>query len=59
MILIIYCKKAFNHQKKFPDLGSNLEHSGRGIPLVSSLCKSFTFKGEGNLVVAVFDVFYL
>lgn len=31
-------------------------HSGRGIKLVSELCKSVTYKGNGNIVEAVYEI---
>ena len=32
----------------------NQHYSGRGIPLLRSLCKSLTYHGNGNSVEAVY-----
>ncbi|MEE8398538.1 MAG: SpoIIE family protein phosphatase [Desulfobacterales bacterium] len=45
----------FNYQKTFLALSDNLTFSGRGIPLVRSLCPEFTYHGRGNRVEAVYE----
>jgi CheY-like chemotaxis protein len=44
----------FDHERCVKPLEPNLEHSGRGVPLVQSLCKSLHFQGRGNQVEAVY-----
>lgn len=45
----------FNYQKNFLALADNLTYSGRGLPLVRSLCSDFTFHGRGNRMQAVYQ----
>ena len=45
----------FNYQKNFLALADNLTYSGRGLPLVRSLCSDFTYHGRGNRVKAVYQ----
>ncbi len=45
----------FNYSKDRPSLDENVSLAGRGIPLVSSLCKELTFYGNGNQVEAVYE----
>lgn len=35
-------------------LAENSQHSGRGVPLINSLCESVTYIGKGNIVEAVY-----
>ena len=44
----------FDYETVFPDLEANTSHSGRGIPLVRSLCTRFGLEGDGNCVEAVY-----
>ena len=45
----------FNHEKLVSDLVDNKERSGRGYPLVKSLCKDLCYLGNGNQVQAVYQ----
>lgn len=40
----------FDYKNVKPKSASNLAYSGRGIPLIQSLCDSLTFLGNGNKV---------
>jgi anti-sigma regulatory factor (Ser/Thr protein kinase) len=44
----------FNYQQRLSDLADNVSFSGRGIPLVRSICKEVTYHGNGNRVQAVY-----
>ncbi|CAN2041320.1 two-component system, HptB-dependent secretion and biofilm response regulator [Candidatus Magnetomoraceae bacterium gMMP-15] len=46
----------FNYQKDSFDLSSNLSFSGRGLPLIKSLCRELTFHGNGSQVQVVYDL---
>lgn len=45
----------FDVEASRPDLAANKGNSGRGIPLVRSLCREVAYKGKGNLVRAVYE----
>lgn len=45
----------FNYLRTFLALADNLTYSGRGIPLVRSLCSDLTYRGRGNRVEAVYQ----
>jgi len=45
----------FNYQKDLLALADNLTYSGRGVPLVRSLCSEVTFHGRGNRTLAVYQ----
>ncbi len=45
----------FDYLASTADLESNKGFSGRGIPLLESLCSRLTYQGKGNCVTAVFD----
>ena len=45
----------FDHKESRPALSDNKGNSGRGIPLVRSLCKEVAYKGKGDLVRAVYE----
>jgi len=44
----------FNYQACLPELTENKGYSGRGIPMVRTLCKELTYHGVGNCVEAVY-----
>jgi anti-sigma regulatory factor (Ser/Thr protein kinase) len=44
----------FDYQRCWPDLTANTTHSGRGIPLVRTLCQALTYYGVGNCLEAVY-----
>ena len=44
----------FDYHKALPTLGENRAASGRGLPLVRSLCQELSFFGQGNSVEAVY-----
>ncbi len=44
----------FNYQARLPELTENEGYSGRGIPMVRTLCKELTYYGVGNCVEAVY-----
>ncbi len=44
----------FDWQAKLRDLESNRAYSGRGLPLLRSLCESVRFEGNGNIVEVVY-----
>ena len=44
----------FNYRERLPEIGSSSKPSGRGIPLVRSLCQELTYHGAGNHVQAVY-----
>lgn len=46
--------EGFDHQKTLPSLEVNTSASGRGLPLVRSLCQEFSCFGKGNIVEAVY-----
>jgi anti-sigma regulatory factor (Ser/Thr protein kinase) len=47
--------KGFNYQTMMPKLAENKKNSGRGIPLVRSLCTDLMYYGCGNCVEAIYD----
>ncbi len=46
--------EGFDYQKTLPSLEVNTSASGRGLPLVRSLCQEFACFGKGNIVEAVY-----
>lgn len=44
----------FDFHAILPSMDTNQQYSGRGIPLLRSLCKSLTYYGNGNSVEAVY-----
>lgn len=44
----------FDYHKQLPALSENVAASGRGIPLVRSLCQDLSYSGNGNIVEAVY-----
>jgi anti-sigma regulatory factor (Ser/Thr protein kinase) len=44
--------KGFDHHNKRIELTNTVEHSGRGIPLVNTLCEELEYQGDGNVVEA-------
>ena len=44
----------FDFHAVLPSMDTNQHYSGRGIPLLRSLCKSLTYRGNGNSVEAVY-----
>ncbi len=56
-VLISDSGEGFDFQSKLDD-GSDKQYCGRGIPLISTLCRSVTYKGCGNEVEAVFEWHY-
>jgi len=44
----------FDHRQIASELAANLRYSGRGIPLVRSLCRQLTYHGCGNQAEAVY-----
>lgn len=45
----------FDYHKALPRLRENMAPSGRGIPLVRSLCDDISYLGKGNIVEAVYS----
>jgi len=54
MIRIEDSGSGFDYHKIFPALGENMTASGRGLPLVRSLCQEMSYFGKGNIVEAVY-----
>ena len=55
--LVIYMAdsgEGFDHAHYVPGLGENLKKSGRGLPLIRSLCKEVEYVGKGNQVWATY-----
>lgn len=48
----------FDWQRKYNNDHKTDGYSGRGIPLIRTMCKSFNYRGHGNEVEAVFNWFY-
>ena len=44
----------FDFEREFPEFVANLGSSGRGIPLVRSLCRELRYVAPGNRVEAVY-----
>ena len=44
----------FDHQAEPGDMNHNVSTSGRGIPLLQSLCESLRYEGKGNIVEVVY-----
>jgi len=44
----------FDYHTCLPDLPAHTTHSGRGIPLVRTLCQALTYYGVGNCLEAVY-----
>ena len=44
----------FDYRKALPRLRENMAPSGRGIPMVRSLCEDVTYFDKGNIVEAVY-----
>lgn len=44
----------FDYKRAYPDMKSNLYASGRGLPLLRTLCESVEYRGSGNIVEVVF-----
>lgn len=44
----------FDYKNKSTPLEDNVGHSGRGMPLLYSMCESVSYHGRGNIVEAVF-----
>jgi len=49
--------EGFHYQNKIQGDG-NVQYCGRGIPLISTLCRSVTYQGVGNKVEVVFEWHY-
>ncbi len=47
--------KGFDFTAMESDMAMNLGFSGRGYPLLKSLCKNYEYRGEGNLVSATYE----
>jgi len=45
----------FDYSEELPELSDNITPSGRGIPLLLSLCKEVKYMGRGNKVQAVYS----
>ncbi len=45
----------FSYSNAHPSLDENVSAASRGLPLVFSLCKELTFRGNGNQVEAVYE----
>ena len=45
----------FDARRGVPELNHNAGYSGRGIPLVRSLCREVRFSDKGNVVEAVYE----
>jgi len=54
VIQVIDSGPGFDHGRAAPVLHENTAHSGRGIPLVRTLCQEFRYHGRGNHVEAVY-----
>ena len=46
--------RGFDFQREFPAFDGNLGSSGRGIPLVRSLCRELRYVAPGNRVEALY-----
>jgi CheY-like chemotaxis protein len=47
--------RGFDYHKAVPRLRENLAPSGRGIPLVRSLCENVSYFDKGNIVEAIYS----
>lgn len=47
--------KGFDYHKAMPRLKENMAPSGRGIPLVRSLCENVSYFDNGNIVEAIYS----
>ncbi|MBT5229617.1 MAG: SpoIIE family protein phosphatase, partial [Methylococcales bacterium] len=47
--------KGFEYQDQNTDMSHNTGHSGRGIPLIKTLCREFEYCGNGNEVTAIYE----
>jgi len=45
--------KGFDYQKNIDNQFKSEGYSGRGIPLIRSICESIEYKGDGNIVEVV------
>ena len=47
--------QGFNYTAMDTDLGLNLGFSGRGYPLLKSLCKEYRYAGTGNIAIVTYE----